>query len=126
MKLFALPLFVSLFALNTHASNTCEVNDIDMADGDSLPAYVSLSTQKARFKNKAEFVQALGAAHADFDYARCKNAMIWEDIRANGKTKVYTALRSVEDECDGGNSYGVLYFKNKIVGSINDSYITCK
>jgi hypothetical protein len=119
-------LILSLLLASTPVFAKCEVDGIDMADGENLDAYVVVSEKKARFANKAEFNEALGELHSEFNYSECKNAMIWRYVHARGMKKVYTALISVEDECDGGNSFGVLYFKKQLIGYVNDSYISCK
>jgi len=116
-----------LMLTSMKAFANCDVNGIDMADGENQDAFVVLSEKPAHFINKAQWAKDVGSDMAkSFEYSSCKDAMEWRVIRAKNSTQTYVALVSVQDECDGGNSYGVIYYKNKIVGSVSDSYIDCK
>ena len=119
-------IFVTLSLSLSQAFAKCDVNNIDMASGENRDAFMILSEKSAHFKNKSQYIAKMDKFSSELPYSQCKDAMVWRKLRAKNSTKVYTALISVEDTCDGGNSTGVLYFNQTIVGTIEDSIIYCQ
>lgn len=59
-----------------------------------------------------------------FDAKACAHAI--EEVKTQVDGRQYTALYSIEDECDGGNSYGLILDGEKhVIGFISDSEIVC-
>lgn len=56
------------------------------------------------------------ASLKSFSYKDCKDSMHQFEL-PDGTRFVFTN----EDDCDGGNSYGLVYRKDKVVALINDS-----
>tara|TARA_R110002049_G_scaffold63125_7_gene168132 strand:- start:566 stop:1144 length:579 start_codon:yes stop_codon:yes gene_type:complete len=63
---------------------------------------------------------------ASFPYERCKDAIRQSTIEVDGAN--YIVFRSVEDECDGGNTYGSIYTEDlkTPIAHIYDSDIYCE
>jgi len=63
----------------------------------------------------------------EFDAKECADA-VTESVIKNKKTGIsYVAVYTIEDNCDGGNSYGLLFNedKSKVVATINDGDFYC-
>lgn len=61
----------------------------------------------------------------EFDYETCKDATTIRYIRDKEAKKNYTLYYTVEDYCDGGNSYGAITYKGKVVAEIADGDFLC-
>lgn len=102
-----------------------ELNGVDLADGDGPWTYTELEISglvlsEAEFNNIPTFA-------GDFDYEQCKDAIVASKVQDKLTGKIFTAVYTNEDHCDGGNSYGVLYDQEMqtILGTIGDSFISC-
>lgn len=74
--------------------------------------------KKALFINNPVFTQDM--------YESCKDALALISFIDKDTKKVYHAVASHEDHCDGGNTIGVIYnSKGSIVGEIGDSEMYC-
>ena len=101
-----------------------ELEGVDLADGDNRPALTEISEVPYR-PNFWQFVEIPG--FSPDQYEACKDAFVVRTYRSDVSGKVYSAILSVEDSCDGGNSYGGLYTEDLglVLGSISDSFISC-
>lgn len=60
--------------------------------------------------------------------ARCQKSMVKTIFTVTGTPgHVFEAITSNEDECDGGNAYGLIkdLADEKVIATIEDSYINC-
>lgn len=102
-----------------------ELNLVDMADGDSLPVYRTLSSKKITLTEEEFYsMPKMSRSHL---YRDCKEHMILTTIQHKISGRKFKAITSTDDDCDGGNAAGALYSENLIVrlADIGDSYIYC-
>lgn len=78
-------------------------------------------------KNKRKFEAIAVFKNKSLSFEKCRDS-IWIFEIISLKTKIhYKALISYEDNCDGGNSQGVLFDQSfsRVQGSIQDTEINC-
>ena len=70
---------------------------------------------------KSPVVEIIG----EFDKESCEDALTQDQITLNGKT--YNMIYTIEDYCDGGNSYGYISdLSGSVVATIKDTDIYCE
>lgn len=70
-----------------------------------------------------DFNNSLGTL--DFDYTSCREA-IKETVLMSISGVEYTFLLTSDDQCDGGNTYGMIYDESGVlVGTVQDGDIYC-
>ncbi|MBT3236792.1 MAG: hypothetical protein HN353_12620 [Bdellovibrionales bacterium] len=126
MKSLLLSLLIStLFLASTSGSACPSLDHSDLANGDGPWNYIELERYSVTL-TEAEFLQV--PVYVDFDYNECKNSLVIQKVQSKESGRIFSALLTVEDNCDGGNSYGALYSENRqaILGDIRDSFIYCQ
>jgi len=122
MKL--IPIF---FALVLNVAYACpEMNDQSIGSGNPEALYIELESAPITL-SEYEFNQIPNFADGQFNYEECSEALRFKTMRSLITGRIFTAVYTNEDECDGGNSYGALFNEDmsKIVGNIGDSDISC-
>lgn len=101
-----------------------ELDGVDLADGEGPWIYEEQGSSPITL-SKEEFAK-IPNFHID-SYEDCKDALRVEEIRVKASGKIYMALLTYEDSCDGGNSYGALFSEDMstMLGDIGDSFISC-
>ena len=59
----------------------------------------------------------------EFEAKYCQDAITVDDITFAGKT--FQLVYTIEDHCDGGNSYGYILEEGRLIGTIQDSDLYC-
>ena len=112
-------LFFYLFTISVFAN--CTFEDLTKGDLTSLPRFEIKKTQTVAFESQlfAQFKE-LGS----FDELECESLLkiTYYDRLTKGKFKILSTLL---DDCDGGNSYGLILEDNKVLATIEDSEIYC-
>ena len=101
-----------------------ELDNVDLASGDGPWIHKELDTYKISL-TKEDFINLPNFDESE--YEDCKDAFIVQVVQSKQTGRIFSALKSYEDMCDGGNSYGVLYNAEMsvVVGEIADSGISC-
>ena len=122
MKL--LLILFSLLSLNSFACP--EMNDIDLSGYEVEEKYEVLSSGPIVLE-EYEFNQIPNFANDNFIYDECKESLTSKVLKSKISGKIYTAIITNDDDCDGGNSYGALFYKPKkeVLADINDGGIYC-
>ncbi|MGI4991820.1 hypothetical protein ACRXCV_04285 [Halobacteriovorax sp. GFR7] len=102
-----------------------ELNNVDLASSYDRDEYTEVYSERLPKLSKEEFAKYTELA--DFDYDYCADALELRRLEATQTGTVYTIVVTVEDHCDGGNSYGNIFDESgsKLLGRIGDSYIAC-
>ncbi|MBT7610049.1 MAG: hypothetical protein HN576_09850 [Bacteriovoracaceae bacterium] len=118
-------LLTLLFIFSAQNSYACpELNDVDLANGDGPWMHEEIDFYDIQL-TKEEFVKIPNFDF--FEYEKCKNALYVKVVRSKKTGRVFNAVMTNEDHCDGGNSYGALFNSDMktFLGDIRDSYISC-
>lgn len=77
--------------------------------------------------SKTQVKQLWKSAH-DFELEdKCFDNGIFSNTFKTLSGMIYTAIGTLDDDCDGGNTYGVITDKdNNLIGQIGDSEFYCK
>ena len=122
------------FAMTISAATQtkCEFEGLSLAD---------LKVENSRFKNNlvedkimdlpkifSSYEEILGTFNAE----DCKKSIIKTKLQSLASSKTYTLFYTNEDNCDGGNSYGLIMTtkssspkKDGVIALITDSDISC-
>lgn len=103
-----------------------ELNEVDLAGGPLRErTYVELS-RKPISLTKKEFLSIPELKEMGYD--ECKDVISVRKLKVKSNGKIFNAIVSIEDKCDGGNSLGALYSENLLLklGDISDSTIYCQ
>lgn len=115
-----------LFSFLTFAASACpELNNVDLASSYDKDEYSEIGYRKLPSLTKEDFLKY--PVFSDFEYEYCHNALAEMKVQATQTGEIYTIIMTVEDHCDGGNSYGNILDEKgrKVLGSIGDSFISC-
>jgi hypothetical protein len=115
--------FAGLFVLN-FAYACPELQGVDLADGEGPWVHEDLGSSTSTLTEE-EFFKI--PHFADSSYEECKDALRVKEVKSVVTGRVFNALITSEDYCDGGNSYGALFSEDMQtrLGDIGDSYISC-
>lgn len=102
-----------------------ELNYVDLASDYDRDEYIEVHSEKLPKLSKEEFLKY--SAFQDFEYEYCADALVLKQLEATQTGNIYTVVMTMEDHCDGGNSYGNILDESGevILGSIGDSFISC-
>jgi len=121
-----------LLSLTTGAKGLCQTLEAQEQD-----QYLSLGNfqdnQNINYQEntgKPTFSQSLMDDHelidhiGEFDSESCENALTQDTLMFKGHT--LRLIYTIEDDCDGGNSYGyIINEADKVIATIEDSDIYC-
>lgn len=117
---------IVLFTLILGNAYACpQLGGVDLADGDGPWSFIELSINNITL-TEAEFNQIPVLAE-DFDYEQCRDEMVVTKYQDKATGKVFSAVVTNDDNCDGGNVYGALYNEamTELLGDIQDSFVSC-
>ncbi|MFK8136797.1 MAG: hypothetical protein AB8E15_00415 [Bdellovibrionales bacterium] len=123
----AILLFSSLVQANT---NLCE----EQFGGYPLTPFDSLTAPQEVVEKAVADINSLSEAEwaqlpiiKDFDQKYCLGAFSTQELKSYGG-KVLVQIVSEQDDCDGGNSYGIVIDKVnlKVIAAIQDSDYYCE
>ena len=120
-------LLMVFFTMVISTAYACpEMNDQSIGSGNPEALYVELDTTPIAL-TEYEFNQIPNFTRGQFQYEECKDSLRSKTMRSKVTGRIFTAVYTNEDECDGGNSYGALFNEDitKLLGDIGDSYISC-
>ncbi len=102
-----------------------ELNNVDLASSYDRDEYIEVHSESLPKLTKEEFSKY--PAFKEFDYEYCADALVLKQLEATQTGNIYTIVISMEDHCDGGNSYGNILDESGevVLGSIGDSFISC-
>lgn len=102
-----------------------ELNNVDLASSYDRDEYIEVHSERLPKLSKKEFLKY--PAFSEFEYEYCSDALVLKQLEATQTGNIYTVVISIEDHCDGGNSYGNILDESgeKVLGSIGDSFISC-
>ena len=127
MKFYLFSALIALSPLSTWAS-TCSFN------GRSLSVLNEHKDYEVEFAVKVPFppklLNTLEKYFGKFSEKECKNAIVVAKIVRISKNEVFYAFYTNQNQCDGGNSYGVVFKSSDKKGvapiaTIEDSYVDC-
>ena len=119
LKLF----FLSLCLINNSLFACPELSNLDLA-GEMVESKIDRISTSDLFITKDQFYQF--KIFKDFDYSQCSKSLSHFEFRHISSGESYTAIKTNDDICDGGNSYGVLFNRrNEMIAEIRDSFIIC-
>jgi len=121
-------LYIIVFILSTTAYACPEFDEVDLADGDSALTYEEISSSNLVLTEDEFYsMPEWNKTKKYHSYKNCKDAMLVETLKHKTTGRIFKAIRSYKDACDGGNSFGALYTENMLlrVANISDSFISC-
>lgn len=106
-------------------AKTCPFADGDF--GDVITTEEFTATEEVPSKIPRDVFWANREFFSTFNSKACTNAFVtatFEQLSAGDK---FYYFRSVEDSCDGGNTYGIIMKdgQSKAIASISDGYVEC-
>lgn len=129
MKNILIAIILILFCSHTYASICTEFTKINDELNDDFygQSQISVINEFLHINPTKEFSEfdILTDLYAE---AACKNAMIKILFTyKNAPGQIFEAIVSNEDECDGGNAYGLIknITTNTVIATISDQYISC-
>ena len=105
-----------------------ELDNVDLANGEDAPVYEESSSSTVHLTEDEFYSMPQWAGLKKYDaYSKCKDGMIIKTLKHKTTGRVFKAITSNHDNCDGGNSIGALYSENLVqrLGDIGDSFISC-
>jgi hypothetical protein len=122
----------STLTISAATQTKCEFEGLNLAD---------FKDENARFKNNPKtdkiidlpkIFSSYEGTLGTFSAEDCKKSIRKTQLQSLASQKTYTIFYTVEDNCDGGNSYGLIMTtkssspnKDGVVALITDSDITC-
>lgn len=125
-------IFITLLLMTYSISGwSCpDLSDVDLSSEDSAHVYKELSVEKLVL-SKSDFLKIFksftDASYAEEFYDNCKDHIEVRALQATSTKRIFKAIVTNEDICDGGNAFGALYSEDlkTELGRIDDGYITC-
>jgi hypothetical protein len=121
--------FVLLFAIIMSSTlsyaNTCPFVDVEI--GDVLESSDFLTTEENQSKIPQNVFWANRDFFSRFNSASCTNAFTTGTIEEVSTGNKYYYYRTIEDSCDGGNTFGIIIKagESKAMAAISDGFIEC-
>lgn len=121
-------LAVTFLSLNTFA-NICslELQDKNLwsVTSDEGDASFVVLNEESTSLSKEEF--EANPIFKDFDYNDCQDALKKVDFLNPATGSKFSAIYTIEDHCDGGNSYGTISLlgSKEVISTIQDSDFYC-
>ncbi len=124
MKYFFVTMMI-VFNSAISFGNTCPFADGDFGDVISSPEFST--SKEVRSKIPKNVFWANRAFFSTFNSSSCKNAFVTSTFEQLATGDAFYYYRSVEDSCDGGNTYGIIIKagKSKAIATISDGYVEC-
>ncbi|OIQ20621.1 MAG: hypothetical protein BM556_01405 [Bacteriovorax sp. MedPE-SWde] len=115
-------LLITLITFSAIASDVCGTSSLYKLRNES--DYKEVHASKVLFTEK-EF-NKVPELNDGFEYESCKEAIKRVDLKHKVTGEFVSLFYTIEDECDGGNSYGaVMNTDGEFFATIQDSYIEC-
>lgn len=127
--LLAISLFTLSFMVQASVcSQLVQASNSDylmLQDLEHIPGALLLKDSAPKFSDSLMTSSEVKKLIGEFDATYCEDALSSSTIQVKG-IGTLSFIYTVEDTCDGGNSYGYITDENNtLIGSITDSEINC-
>jgi hypothetical protein len=123
MKYFIIMTIVFNSALSF--AKTCPFADGEFGEVITTPEFST--TEEVRSKIPKNVFWANRDFFSGFNSQSCTNAFVTSEFEQLSTGDKFYYYRSVEDSCDGGNTYGIIIKdgESKAIATISDGYVEC-